>query len=121
MALKLVDPDVITRGCSLLHHVILMIFSLRSFSRTITGGARVAALCLMRDSQLVLKDVKERRDLASRGIFRLRLHLVQKGRQETSELALREVKIVLLLRRLVQLLMNVLEQLDGIASLVTTS
>jgi len=57
VALKLVDPDVITRGCSLLHHVILMIFSLRSFSRTITGGARVAALCLMRDSQLVLKDV----------------------------------------------------------------
>ena len=49
------------------------------------------------------------------------LHLVQKGRQETSELALRELKIVLLMRRLVQLLMKVLEQLDGIASLVTTS
>ena len=58
VALKLVGPDVITRGPSLLHHVILMIFSLRSFSRPITGGARVAARCLMSDSsQLMLKDV----------------------------------------------------------------
>ena len=51
----------------------------------------------------------------------MRLPLVQKGRQETSELALREVKIVLLMKRLVQLLMKVLEQLDGMASLVATS
>jgi hypothetical protein len=58
VALKLVDPDVITRGPSLLYQVILMIFSLRSFSRPVTCGARVAARCLMSaSSQLVLKDV----------------------------------------------------------------
>ena len=51
----------------------------------------------------------------------MRLQLVQKGRQETSELALREVMIVLLLSGLVQLLMKVLKQLDRIASLVTTT